>query len=37
VAIPGVLGHGLFLGIATEAMVAGPGGVRVVRPEGESS
>jgi ribose 5-phosphate isomerase A len=36
-AIPGVLGHGLFLGIATEAMVAGPGGVRVVRPQGESS
>jgi ribose 5-phosphate isomerase A len=30
--IPGVLGHGLFLGIATEAAVAGPAGVRVIRP-----
>jgi ribose 5-phosphate isomerase A len=29
--IPGVLGHGLFLGIATEAAVAGPAGVRVIR------
>jgi ribose 5-phosphate isomerase A len=30
--IPGVLGHGLFLGIATEAAVAGPAGVRIIRP-----
>jgi ribose 5-phosphate isomerase A len=30
--IPGVLGHGLFLGIATEAAVAGSAGVRVIRP-----
>jgi ribose 5-phosphate isomerase A len=30
--IPGVLGHGLFLGIASEAAVAGPAGVRVIRP-----
>jgi ribose 5-phosphate isomerase A len=30
--IPGVLGHGLFLGIATEAAVAGPTGVRVIYP-----
>jgi ribose 5-phosphate isomerase A len=32
-AIPGVMGHGFFLGIATEAAVAGPDGVRVLRPE----
>jgi ribose 5-phosphate isomerase A len=31
-AIPGVIGHGLFLGIATEAAIAGPGGVRVLHP-----
>jgi ribose 5-phosphate isomerase A len=31
-AIPGVIGHGLFLGIATEAAIAGPDGVRVLRP-----
>jgi ribose 5-phosphate isomerase A len=31
--LPGVLGHGLFLGIATEAVVAGPDGqARVVTP-----
>lgn len=30
-AIPGVLGHGLFIGIATEAVVAGPDEVRVIR------
>jgi len=30
--IPGVLGHGLFLGLATEAVVAGPAGVRLVHP-----
>lgn len=30
--IPGVLGHGLFLGIATEAAVAGAAGVRLLRP-----
>ena len=31
-AIPGVMGHGLFLGIATEGVIAGPDGVRVLRP-----
>jgi ribose 5-phosphate isomerase A len=31
-AIPGVIGHGLFLGIATEAAIAGPDRVRVLRP-----
>jgi len=31
-AIPGVIGHGLFLGLATEAAIAGPDGVRVLRP-----
>jgi ribose 5-phosphate isomerase A len=29
-AIPGVLEHGLFVGIATGALVAGPGGVRTL-------
>ncbi|HXA42818.1 MAG TPA: ribose-5-phosphate isomerase RpiA [Candidatus Solibacter sp.] len=28
--IPGVLGHGLFMGIATEAIVAGSAGVRMI-------
>lgn len=32
-AIPGVIGHGLFVGIATEAAIAGPDGVRVLRPD----
>jgi ribose 5-phosphate isomerase A len=32
-AIPGVLGHGLFLGIATEAAIAGRKGVRLLRPQ----
>jgi ribose 5-phosphate isomerase A len=32
-AIPGVIGHGLFLGIATEAAIAGPDRVRVLRPD----
>jgi ribose 5-phosphate isomerase A len=32
-AIAGVIGHGLFLGIATEAAIAGVDGVRVIRPE----
>jgi ribose 5-phosphate isomerase A len=31
-AIPGVVGHGLFIGIATEAAIGGPDGVRVIRP-----
>jgi ribose 5-phosphate isomerase A len=30
--IPGVLGHGLFLGLATEAAIAGDADVRVIRP-----
>jgi ribose 5-phosphate isomerase A len=30
--IPGVIGHGLFLGLATEAAIAGDAGVRVIRP-----
>lgn len=30
-AIPGVVEHGLFLGLADEAIVAGPGGVRTLR------
>jgi len=29
-AIPGVMGHGLFIGLAHTAILAGPGGVRVV-------
>jgi ribose 5-phosphate isomerase A len=29
-AIPGVMGHGLFIGLAHAAIIAGPGGVRVV-------
>jgi len=29
-AIPGVMEHGLFIGLADTAIVAGPGGVRVV-------
>jgi len=28
--IPGVMGHGLFVGLASQALVAGPDGVRVV-------
>lgn len=32
-AIPGVIGHGLFVGIATEAAIAGPDRVRVLRPD----
>jgi ribose 5-phosphate isomerase len=32
-AIPGVLGHGLLLGIATEAAIAGRQGVRLLRPQ----
>jgi ribose 5-phosphate isomerase A len=30
--IPGVISHGLFLGMATEAAIAGDSGVRVLRP-----
>jgi ribose 5-phosphate isomerase A len=34
-AIPGVVEHGLFIGLAGTAMLAGPGGIRVVeRPSG---
>ena len=32
-AIPGVIGHGLFVGIATDAAIAGPDRVRVLRPD----
>jgi len=31
-AIPGVMGHGLFVGLASQAVVAGPDGVRVLDP-----
>jgi ribose 5-phosphate isomerase A len=31
-AIPGVMGHGLFVGLASQAIIAGPGGVRVLEP-----
>jgi ribose 5-phosphate isomerase A len=31
-AIPGVIGHGLFVHIASQAVIAGPGGVRLVNP-----
>ena len=31
-AIPGVIGHGLFVGIASQAVIAGPTGVRLVDP-----
>ncbi len=30
VAIPGVVEHGLFLGLAGTAIVAGPSGIRVI-------
>jgi ribose 5-phosphate isomerase A len=30
VAIPGVVEHGLFIGLAQAAILAGPGGVRVI-------
>jgi ribose 5-phosphate isomerase A len=30
VAIPGVIEHGLFIGVAGTAILAGPGGVRIV-------
>jgi ribose 5-phosphate isomerase A len=29
-AIPGVVEHGLFVGLASMAMLAGPGGIRVI-------
>jgi ribose 5-phosphate isomerase A len=32
-AIAGVIGHGLFLGLATDAAIAGADGVRMLRPE----
>lgn len=35
-ALPGVLGHGLFLGMAHEALVAGPEGVKRLLPAGEA-
>lgn len=31
-ALPGVVEHGLFLGMATAAIVVGPGGVRILEP-----
>lgn len=31
-AIPGVMGHGLFVGLASQAVIAGPDGVRVLDP-----
>jgi ribose 5-phosphate isomerase A len=31
-AIPGVVEHGLFIGLAQAAILAGPAGVRVVEP-----
>jgi ribose 5-phosphate isomerase A len=31
-ATPGIVEHGLFLGLASAAVVAGPGGVQVLRP-----
>jgi ribose 5-phosphate isomerase A len=36
-AIPGVVEHGLFIGLAGTAMLAGPGGIRVIeRPSGRN-
>jgi ribose 5-phosphate isomerase A len=36
-AIPGVVEHGLFIGLASTAMLAGPGGIRVIeRPSGRN-
>lgn len=32
--VPGVMEHGLFIGLASAAIIAGPGGVRLLRPEG---
>ena len=31
--VPGVIEHGLFIGIADEAVLAGPSGITVLRPE----
>jgi ribose 5-phosphate isomerase A len=31
-ATPGIVEHGLFLGLASAAVVAGPGGIQVLRP-----
>ena len=31
-AVPGVVDHGLFIGLASLAIVAGPGGVETLRP-----
>ncbi len=33
-AIPGVMEHGLFIGLASAAIIGGPDGVRIIRPEG---
>ena len=32
--VPGVMEHGLFTGLASAAIIGGPDGVRIVRPEG---
>ena len=32
--LPGVMEHGLFIGLASAAIIAGASGVRIVRPEG---
>jgi ribose 5-phosphate isomerase A len=34
--VPGVVEHGLFIGIADEAVLAGPSGITVLRPEAEN-
>lgn len=32
--VPGVMEHGLFIGLASAAIIGGPDGVRILRPEG---
>ncbi|HAK62276.1 MAG TPA: ribose 5-phosphate isomerase A [Alphaproteobacteria bacterium] len=32
--VPGVMEHGLFIGLASAAIIAGPSGARIIRPEG---
>jgi ribose 5-phosphate isomerase A len=36
-ALPGVVDHGLFIGLATAAILAGPGGVEILQPESPRS